>query len=264
LTGLEQIRLALVDAKDIARLDLTGLPGERAPVFPGGVAILYAIFESLDVERMQATSGALREGVIHDLLGRARHQDVRDTTVRDLTERYHVDINQAKRVRDSALALLAQVSEDWRLTDSDDRQLLGWAADLHEIGLDIAHSQYHKHGDYLLRYMDMAGFSRWEQRQLAFLVRAHRRKFPAAEANFGTPERDRLVRLAVLLRIAVLLHRNRGARPLPHVGLSACDDKLTLSLPMAWLRRHPLTRLDLTQESDYLSAIPLKLTVSTR
>lgn len=266
LNGLEQIRRALIGARQVADLSLPGLPSERAPVFPGGLAILYAIFEALDVERMQATSGALREGVIHDLLGRAQHQDVRESTVRDLMSRYHVDEHQARRVRESALLLMAQVATDWQLTDPADRLMLGWAADLHEVGMDIAHSQYHKHGGYLLRYMDMPGFSSWDQRRLAALVRAHRRKFPASEASFSGSEGTRLLRLAVLLRIAVVLHRNRGTRPLPHVGLAISEDRghVVLSLPTAWLRRHPLTRLDLKQEAGYLEAVPLKLTVSMR
>ncbi|MEQ8858543.1 MAG: exopolyphosphatase [Pseudomonadales bacterium] len=266
LKGLDQIRRALVQAKDIAKLSLPGLPAERAPVFPGGLAILYAIFEALDVERMQATSGALREGVIHDLLGRSQHRDVREATVRNLMERYHVDEHHSLRVRESALLLMAQIATEWKLTDPDDRLLLGWAADLHEIGLDIAHSQYHKHGGYLLRYMDMPGFSSWDQRQLAAIVRAHRRKFPSVDSSFSGAERTRLIRLAVLLRLAVVLHRNRGRRPLPHIGLAVAEDRnrITLSLPASWLQRHPLTKLDLKQEAGYLGAIPLELTISNR
>ncbi|MFX3658064.1 MAG: exopolyphosphatase [bacterium] len=264
LNGLEQIRRAMLQAKEIAKLSLPGLPAERAPVFAGGLAILYALFESLDIERMQATSGALREGVIHDLLGRIQHRDVREATVRDLTDRYHIDADHGQRVRESALLLLAQVADAWRLTDPDDRMLLGWAADLHEIGMDISHTQYHKHGGYLLRYMDMPGFSSWDQRQLAALVRAHRRKFPVNDQSFAGGERTRLIRLTVLLRIAVLLHRNRGSRPLPHIGLSAEGERLTLSLPTPWIRRHPLTRLDLKQEAEFLTAIPMQLTISTR
>jgi exopolyphosphatase/guanosine-5'-triphosphate,3'-diphosphate pyrophosphatase len=141
--------------------------------------------------------------------------------------------------------------------------MLTWAAELHEIGLDIAHSQYHRHGGYLLRYMDMPGFSSWDQRQLASLVRAHRRKFPAQEDGFTGSDGERMVRLAVLLRIAVLLHRNRGSSPLPHIGLKACNNEVRLSLPASWLERHPLTRLDLEQEASYLEAVPLQLTIKT-
>jgi exopolyphosphatase / guanosine-5'-triphosphate,3'-diphosphate pyrophosphatase len=264
LDGLEEIRRLLLQAKETSRLAIPGLPSDRAPVFPGGLAVLQALFESLDIERMQASSGALREGVIYDLLGRVHHQDIREGTVRDLMVRYHIDERHAQRVRLSAFQLLAQVAGDWGLADPDDRLLLGWAADLHEIGMDIAHHQYHKHGGYLLRYMDMPGFSRWDQRQLAALVRAHRRRFPTAEPSLNGPARTRLIRLAVLLRIAAVLHRNRSARPLPHIGLTVDDNKLCLTLPATWLRRHPLTRLELKQEANMLAHIPLQMTISVR
>jgi exopolyphosphatase / guanosine-5'-triphosphate,3'-diphosphate pyrophosphatase len=262
--GLEEIRRVLLQAKDVSRLSIPGLPSDRAPVFPGGLAVLCALFESLEIKRMKATSGALREGVIYDLLGRVHHQDVREATVRDLIVRYHIDGRHAQRVRESALQLLSQVAVPWELTDPDDRLLLGWAADLHEIGMDIAHHQYHKHGGYLLRYMDMPGFSRWDQRQLAALVRAHRRRFPTTDPSLNGPSRTRLIRLAVLLRLAAVLHRNRSARPLPHIGLTVDGDRLCLTLPAMWLRRHPLTRLELKQEAEMLASIPLNLTISTR
>jgi len=261
--GLETIRKSLLQAKQLDNISLAGLPAERAPVFPGGVAILYAIFEMLDIEAMQATNGALREGVIHDLLGRAHHQDVRDTTVADLVNRYHIDEKHGRKVRETAIGLLAQAADAWQLTDPNDKPMLTWAAELHEIGLDIAHSQYHRHGGYLLRYMDMPGFSSWDQRQLAALVRAHRRKFPMDEGAFTGNDGQRMIRLAVLLRIAAVLHRNRGSSPLPHIGVRACDEEVRITLPARWLERHPLTRLDLEQEAGYLRAVPLRLSIKT-
>ena len=142
--GLEKIRKSLLQAKQLENISLPGLPTERSAVFPGGVAILYAIFEALDIELMQATSGALREGVIHDLLGRAYQKDVRDTTVRDLVSRYHIDEKHGSKVRETAIGLLAQAAEAWQLTDPNDALMLTWAAELHEIGLHIAHSQFHR------------------------------------------------------------------------------------------------------------------------
>jgi len=258
--GLVAIRDALLEARSIDRINLPGLSSDRSAVFAGGVAILTGIFESLEIDTMEASSGALREGLLYDLLGRVRHHDVRENSVHDLCERYHVDQRHANRVRESALALLAQVAETWELTDPKDQQQLGWAAELHEIGMDISHSQYHKHGGYLLANMDLPGFSKLDQQELASLVRAHRRKFPLEPGTVPL----RSLRLAVLLRIAVVLHRNRTARPLPHVALSVQDDRLTLTFEGSWLDSHPLTRLDLAQEADYLSVIPHKLEILTR
>jgi len=262
LEGLEQIRRATLQARTLDSLSLPGLPPERAAVFPGGLAILCAIFDRLGLTRMQSSSGALREGVIYDLLGRAQHQDVRESTVRDLIGRYHIDEKHARRVRETAISLLAQTAGPWQLTDPNDQLLLSWAADLHEIGMDIAHTQYHKHGGYLLQHMDMPGFSSWDQQQIAALVRAHRRKFPITEAMFAAPEGLRMIRLATLLRLAAVLHRNRVSRPLPHVALTVDQHQICLTLPDTWLRRHPLTRLDLQQEAAFLAAGSLELNVN--
>jgi exopolyphosphatase/guanosine-5'-triphosphate,3'-diphosphate pyrophosphatase len=257
LNGLKTIKKALIDTRQIDRINLPGLPSERAPVFAGGLAVLHGIFESLDIEKMQATSGALREGLIYDLLGRVQHQDVRETTIRDLVDRYHIEPTHGRRVRETAIGLLAQAAMPWKLTEPTDKLLIGWAADLHEIGMDIAHSQYHKHGGYLLENMDMAGFSRLDQHHLAVLVRAHRRKFPVDDVEMST----RLRRLAVLLRLSVVLHRSRTGDPLPHVSLKVRGNQIKMEFPDEWLSRHPLTQLDLEQEASYLKAIDHTLTV---
>jgi exopolyphosphatase/guanosine-5'-triphosphate,3'-diphosphate pyrophosphatase len=257
LAGLKRIKKALIDTRQIDKINLPGLSSDRAPVFAGGVAILYGIFESLGIEAMQASDGALREGLIYDLLGRVRNQDVRESTVQGLATRYHVDQAHARRVRETSIALLAQAALDWSLTDPSDKLLLNWAADLHEIGMDIAHNQYHKHGGYLLANMDMPGFSRLDQHHLAILVRAHRRKFPVDEMESS----ERIRHLAVLLRLSVVLHRSRTTDALPHVNLQISGREITLEFPDEWLSANPLTELDLVQEAQYLKAIGQELRV---
>ena len=256
--GVQTIIRRLTEARHVNDLDLPSLPAERRAVFAGGVAVLAAILESLQLECLQVSQGALREGLLHDLVGRVHRHDTRDETVRNLMARYHVDAIHARRVRDTALGLLAQTAVSWGLQDSANRLLLGWAADLHEIGMDIAHSQYHKHGGYLLANMDMPGFSRLDQAKLASLVRSHRRKFPLSEEDGTFPDRE-MQRLAVLLRSAVILNRNRSHAALPHVGAMARNGRLTLSFPAQWLAKHPLTKLDLAQEAEYLVPVPLML-----
>ncbi len=261
LASLELIKKNLIQARHVDKVALPGLSSERAAVFPGGVAILYAIFEALDIETMHATNAALREGLLHDLLGRVRDHDIRENSVRDLMNRYRIDQPHAKRVRETAIELLAQVAVSWDLTEPNDKLLLGWAAQLHEIGIDIAHNQYHKHGGYLLQHMDLPGFSNLDQQQLAALVRAHRRKFPSEEFPALNGDTSRVALLATLLRLAVVLHRNRTSEQLPHVAISVKNNKVKLALPEAWLKKHPLTRLDLQQEAEYLAAVPLKVEI---
>jgi exopolyphosphatase/guanosine-5'-triphosphate,3'-diphosphate pyrophosphatase len=260
--ALTDITKALIGAKRIDQVSLVNLPNERAPVFPGGVAILRGVFEGLGIQRLTVSSGALREGLLQELIGRVRHDDVREHSVSDLARRYHVDEPHAQKVAEAAQTLLVQVAAAWGLGDDEFERLLRWGAVLHEIGMDVSHSQYHKHGHYLLQYMDLAGFSQTDKLRLALLVRAHRRKFPVIEFDrVDDDERLTLMRLAVLLRLAVVLRRNRSGEPLPRITLQADDYRLKMSIAPEWLNAHPLTRLDLEQESDLLEAVPLRLEV---
>jgi exopolyphosphatase/guanosine-5'-triphosphate,3'-diphosphate pyrophosphatase len=152
--------------------------------------------------------------------------------------------------------------EDWSLVGDLPQQLLRWAAQLHELGLDIAHNQYHKHGAYILENADLLGFSRQEQHLLAVLVRAHRRKYPtsvvrALPANW-LPIMQQLI---VLLRLAVVLHRSRSPDPLPPLMLKGKSRSLVIQFPKHWLREHPLTRADLEEEAEFLRVADIQLKV---
>ena len=258
LDGLESIKAQLIDAGHIDKLSLSGLSDERRPVFPGGVAILLGIFQALDLDKMATAQSALREGLIYDLLGREQEDDTRAQTVRNVMQRYGVNETHARRVRETAQRLLSQVAMSWQLTDPEHHNALSWAAELHEIGMDISHTGFHKHGEYLLAHMDMPGFSRSEQSQIASLVRAHRRKLYAEW--FNKNDRTRM-RLTVLLRIAALLHRSRSHDALPHIDIEAKDRHVKLSLPADWLETHSLAGLDLEQEQRYLSGIDVTLEI---
>lgn len=258
LLELEELMQTLIGFGDTDDIDLDGLADERKAVFPGGVAILLAVMQTLQIENLDTSQGALREGLIYDLIGRQHHTDIRDHTVQDLTRRFSIDNTQARQVRESAIALLSQVAADWSLTAPECKQLIAWAADLHEIGMDISHSGYHKHGAYLIENMDMPGFTRWEQQQLAILIRNHRRKLVTSQFE---DQPETLLRLTVLLRLSVVLHRNRASTTLPHVAVKASDNELTISVDDAWLADHPLTALDLLNESNLLRSVNIEATL---
>ncbi len=176
LSALEKIIAELIAARRIEDAKLPGLAADRAPVFAGGVAILAEVMSTLKIERLQISGGALREGLLYDMLGRLQDEDARERSILAMQRRYHVDVEQAARVESTAAALLGQVVRSWQLSDERYRQLLVWAGRLHEVGLDIAHARYHHHGGYLLANSDMQGFARLEQSLLAALVTLHRRK----------------------------------------------------------------------------------------
>jgi exopolyphosphatase/guanosine-5'-triphosphate,3'-diphosphate pyrophosphatase len=179
-----------------------------------------------------------------------------------MQRRYHVDTAQAARVEATALGFLEQVAEKWDLADEQAELMLKWAARLHEIGLDVAHSGYHRHGAYLLGNADMPGFAREEQLLLAHLVGAHRRKLLLTGIEDLIPPWDRLaIRLIVLLRLAVLLHRGRSATALPAIEFNTRGHTLEIRFPARWLRDHPLSVEDLQQEIEHLRLQGVKLRV---
>ena len=256
------LRQRLVSAGHHDKLYLEGLSERRRPVFAGGVAILSAVIQALDLERIQVSDGALREGIIYELVGRHQNQDIRKSTVADIALRYSVDREQADKVATTAASLFDQVRRRWRFDDAD-RNVLLWSAQLHETGLAVAHAQYHRHGAYLLSCSDMPGFSRQEQQNLALLVRAHRRKFPILEFDRAALEnQEKMERLAVLLRLSCVLNRSRSYSAPPDVKASAGANRLSLEFPRGWLDNHALTRADLEAEAAYLEAIEFTLGTS--
>lgn len=258
--GLEKTVDLVIARGRVDRLDFPDLREDRRPVFAGGLAVLAGVFDSLDLDVMATSERALREGLVYDLLGRLSDQDVRDQAVRTVATRYGVDIGHAEAVRATALKLLKQTPSAWGFQDPFAAMLLGWAALLHEVGLVIAHSQYHKHGEYLLRHADLQGFSQTDQRLLAALVRLHRSKFStSAFDDVPTPWIEPLQRLAILLRIACLLHRSRTPGLKPSVKLKVSRRTIELAFPKRYLSSHPLTQADLAQETEYLQVIQTRL-----
>ena len=255
--GLDQLRTQLVRAGHVEALDLAGLSRDRRPVIAGGFAIMAGIFAELDIERMEVAETAMREGILYDLLGRFHKQDMRGATVEEFMRRYHIDAQQAARVKRVARKLLAAAG---RPLDEEGRDLLflDWAARLHEIGLSVSHGGYHRHSGYILENADMPGFSRTEQARLALLARTQRGalvKVPEFAAG-SVSDGDRL--LVWLLRQAVILCRSRAEPRLSGVQVEFNGKRVRLGLPEGWLARRPLTQRALDEEAVHWHAIGIK------
>ncbi len=238
-----------------ALTQLKGLKADRAAVFPGGFIILFALFESLRLQEMRFSEGALREGAIYDLLGRIHQEDTREMSIRSLQERFHSQVQRNQGIAQWAEHFFKTAAVSWPLHGGH-QQWLHWAALTHDIGLDIAHSGFHKHGEYVWRNADIAGFSRREQGVVAALVRAQRKRLPglAQLRALGIAAEDvvALQQLAILLRLAILFHR--GATPLTAPpGLTVSGKKLVLALPPKWLTEMPLMAADLEQEQEWIT-----------
>ena len=244
--GLAWLRERTLEAGDLSRLQLPGLKEERLPVFLGGLAIMHGIFAELEIEKMALADGALRQGVLWDLLGRVHHRDIREVTVDQFVRRYHVDLLQSQRVAALAARLLDDLDPGKGEKAFLAKSFLGWAARLHEIGISIAQGAYHKHSAYILANADMPGFSRPEQARLANLVLAQRGKLVKMREAFS---RDtELAALAFCLRVAVILHRSRRNLRLPSLRAARRGREFRLSLASGWLENHGLVSIALEQE----------------
>ena len=258
--GLQRMRRALLRFQRFEDIDLAGLSAARRSVIAAGLAITEAIFDVLEIESMRSSRGALREGVIYDLVGRLEHEDVRDRSVRALMQRHHVDEATAELLAASARRLFDAVRDAWKLP-ARDGELLEQAALAHEIGKAISHKHFHRHGAYLLRHSDLPGFSQQDQEDLAILVAGQQGK-PRPELFAEVPDAagvERLQRLVALLRIAVAFKYVDDVAAMPELGIEARNKTLELTLPADWLARHPLTKQELSQQKEALRKLELRL-----
>lgn len=258
--SLEMLKQKVLKFNQVDHVRFPGLKADRQAIFPAGLAILIAGFDALGIERMHYSEGALREGVLHDMLGQNHHEDIRERTINALMSRYRVDEQQAFRVMRHAQNCFAMVAESCGL-DEEDLELLSWASRVHQIGLDISHTQYHHHGAYLIDNSDLMGFSKRVQRQLALLVRSHRRSIPESLLS-GWPKSvsRKLIHLIVLLRVANVLSHSRGDA-LPEYSMNISGSILSLYFPDRWIEQRPLIAANLESEKRYLAKIGLELAV---
>jgi len=244
--GLEWLRSYLIKTGDMNRVELAGLRRDRLPVLPGGVAILNAALSELDIEHMIPANGAMRQGILYDLLGRFHHRDMRDVTVAQFMHRYHVDALQARRVGALAYSLMRKLNADAGEPDEASLQAINWSARLHEIGISVAYSGYHKHSAYIVGNADMPGFSRDEQARLSLLVQAHRRSLHKIARQID--EHGINWDMVFALRIAALFCRSRSDVAPASLQVRRQGKKFRISLGKEWLRRNPLTARALLEE----------------
>ena len=251
--SLQKLRDALVEAGHVDNLKLAGLSENRKPVIAGGLSVLLAIFKTLNIEQMQVSDQSMREGLLYDLVGRITHQDVRDATVEAAMSLWGVDVEQAQRITNTVETLCHSACEQWSVDVEQLAPLLKWASMLHEIGLQVSHNNYHKHGAYILQNADMQGFSRQEQALLAALVLSHRSKLRVdAFKQLMKPFVKAGKHMCVILRLAVLLHRGRTDQPIPDIDMVISNKDINLRFPDNWLDEHSMTLADLIKEIKYL------------
>lgn len=263
--GMQYLAERIIEAGSVKKAKFENLKPERVEVFAGGLAVMMAAFEELELTKMTVTEAALRDGVFYDLIGRSLNEDMREQTVAEFQQRYHVSLNQAGRVAETAKIFLDNLCHAKNAPVQDLvqwTQYLDWAGRLHEIGLDIAHTGYHKHSAYILENADMPGFSRKEQSVLSKLVVGHRGDMKKMGDLVGSNE---MLWYAVLsLRLSALFCRARLPLDLPAQMQLRADDSgkgFVLRIGKEWLERHPLIADALAYESEQWQKINMPFNI---
>ena len=250
--SLKTLKKKMLKLKHIENLDELGVKKDRASIFPAGLAILYACFEILQIKQMALTAGALREGLLYDILGRIRHEDVRERSIVSMQSRYAIDVKHAKNVEDTALHAYSQIASAWNIDSLQNQNLLRWSSRIFEVGLSIAHAQYHRHGEYLVYHSDLPGFTRLTQMHLSVIVRTHRRKFSQMHFDdMSEKEAEKIKKLCVIFRLAVVLTAARKSAE-KDFRIQVDGRKLTLDMGSGWHQKNPLNVASLEIEKEIL------------
>lgn len=258
-SSLAELKKELMAFKTIEAIKLKTVNPPRASVLPGGIAIMIAIFDMLSLDKLTYSDGALREGIIYDMQGRQKHEDVRERTIQSMLERFHCDIDHVEAVEKTAQFCLDQTG----FSVEPYIKLVRWSSLLHEIGLTISHSKFQYHGAYLIEHSDLSGFSQPEQLQLSWLVRSHRRKLPLDELQkFRPKRREVLLVLSLVIRLSVLLNHSRNPQDTVMPEIQFDEQRINLKFPENWLEEHPLTEKNLEMEAGYLKAAEFELNYS--
>lgn len=262
--ALDRLYKEISNLAHVEALDLAGLSEERAGILPAGVSILRASFHALKIDQMTVSDGALREGLLQDLVGRQHDNDARTSTVTAMMQRYHVDTAQVARVHTLAMRFFKRTAAAWELDPVIDKQRLTWAVQLHEIGLAISHGGRQKHAAYLVEHSAMSGFSREEQHALSTIILGQRRQFPKKAIKALPDEIQASTRwLIIILRLALVFNRGRSKSEHADLRLKGLEKGAKITFTADWLEAHPLTEQDLLQEQIYLAQVKLKLKLKT-
>ena len=262
--SLNKLKKKLMGFSQANDIDLPGLAENRRGVICAGVAITQGLFKALGIKTMRTSGGALREGVIYDLMGRLSHEDVRERSISAMVARHGADPKSADIVAHRLAVLATAVADSWQLS-AQDIELLTWTARVHEIGISIAQKGFHRHSAYLILNADMPGFSQGEQECMALLLEGQRGKL-RSEFLAAIPEDsfEKISRMIALLRLAIALKYVELLEQLPDISVSAKGKTLTLTLPRGWRRSHPLSSRDLDDLKALLSRLKIRLRITAK
>ena len=261
LPKLKRLQAQAMQADQLEELDIAGLTLERALVFPSGLSILIAIFELLNIDSMTLAGGALREGMVYDMVKKAdlQHDNIRSRTIDSVQQRYQLDVAYGEQVALAANKLALACGGNTWFEDSASA-LLESAAKLHEIGLTLDFKNAGEHGAYLLENLNLPGFTRAQKQLLAEVVRRYKDQLtplPIQHAVSGQSAQ----RVLRLLRLAIIITHRRQHQLQPSYTINCDTNAITLSIDKQWLADNPLSAAELELESHRQSDLNWPLTI---
>ena len=260
LTQLTRLMKVCCEAGSVDKLQISQMSEDRKPVFAAGLAILIAIFKSLNIDSMVFSPAALREGVLYEMETQLTRPDVRQRSAESVATRYDVDVEQAQRVHSVTMGIYQSCKDDWNIANKEPKGLLGWSALLHEVGLQINAHGTQRHSAYILHNIDLPGFNQEQQTLMATLVRYYRKKIrPGDIPDFTLLPSEQVYKLIAILRLGVLLNIKRQDDILPNIEIKVKNNSIRLTFPDGWLENKPIFSADLTNEAQYIQALDLQL-----
>lgn len=262
LDFLHQLQGELIDCQAVSSIHIKGLASDRQPVIASGLAILIALFESLSIDQLQLSSGALREGLLYDMLPNMQNQMIRQRTIHSLAERFHIDQQHSLRIAVQMDLLFDLLADDWQLIRDNSYQLLMTSCALHEIGLLLAYKYHQQHGAYILQHAEFPGFDQADRQLVVALVKNYKADIDVhilkeqAAVSF-----EQAIHLLMILRLSVLLCRRRHDDVLPPFNVKVEERVLLLNISFAWLDNHPLIKDELLQENVFLKPLNFQLQI---
>ncbi|WP_158088350.1 Ppx/GppA phosphatase family protein [Colwellia chukchiensis] len=263
LALLYQLQAQILTFSHVDSINIPGLASERSPVIASGLAILIALFQQFGIEKLSLSSGALREGLLYEMLPNSRKVNIRQRTIRAIAERFHVDQSHADSIKQQVLLIFNQLQAHWQLPNDNTLAILLASCDLHEIGLLLEYKYHQQHSAYILGHADLPGFNLSDRQLLIAFVSHYKGDLkPTSLTKQSAVAADLALKFLIIMRLAVILCRRRKDDKLPRYQLVAKGDTLQLSLSALWLKQHALIHDELKQEHRHIARLGFALNIT--
>ncbi|MDB5907223.1 MAG: ppx/GppA phosphatase family protein, partial [Massilia sp.] len=253
--ALDALKRRFISFGQVSAIDLPGLRPERAGTIIGGLAILIALVTELGIEQLAPVEAGLRMGVMWDLYARSMQRDRREESVRLLGEKFHIDPARASRVAQESAALYLQLKP----TADTYVKLLFWSAHLHEVGMVVSQTGYHKHAAYMIENADLPGFTTREQKSMAKLIVAQKGNLRKIGDALAEPD---FAKAVLALRLAILLMHARIEADFNELKLRM-KSKIELDIKRSWVAHHPTVSYWIEKEQEWWDEVGVDFSVKT-